>query len=454
MKIAHWWIALIVLFGSLHGQSTLQTGPLEALLARLRSENGHILFPSIYRSFQKQLEAGVSGDSLVSLSPEVRNQLRVELETWVQISRQASEFLADVLEVRREAMALQAGDFAPEAFERAERGLQRAARLYHQNQHKKARQMGDEALELYRKAQAEAIRNRLLGEARIFLQESKDLGADTYAPRTVALVEQVLNRVETLLNNGRYDDPELMRQSRLLEEQAKHLLMLMQVIRRFQREKAGAEAYLLDLEHGLDSLSSLLDYQPRYSAGLPEVLSELTDALRSLKKELTQLREENRRLKAQNQTLRRQIDRLEAQLDRKQRLISRIERIAETLKPLGVRVEQQGNQLVLGVDNLPFAPGSSAIPSSEQTRLRAIVQALGEFPERKVTVQVTLVGSGNAAYNRNLARQRARALVQFFQSQLPIPDALIESSGAAQTMDGSESRNHNRVTITIQLPGD
>ncbi|RMG61212.1 MAG: hypothetical protein D6715_14115 [Calditrichaeota bacterium] len=481
MKFARWWLALTLLLGSLNAQAVSPQQRLAAgkqrlaarqqrlaarqqrlaakqqrlaeLLAQLRIENGHILFPSIYHSFQKQLGLGAAGDSSKQLSPELQDQLRVELEAWVRISREVSGFLAAVLEVRGEAVALQAEEFAADVFQEAEKQLQDAARAYHQNQRKKARQLSERARQLYLQAQAEAIRNRLLGEARIFIQESKDMGAENYAPRTLALVETLLADVERLVNSGRYDDPNLTRRSQLLEEQARHLLSLMQVIRSFHRDKAAAEAYLLELEGGLDSLAALVNYRPRYSQGLPQVIDELSDALHSFKNELDQLREENRRLREENQALRQQVARLEKQLGRKRSLASRIQRIGEMLAPRDISVRQEGDWLVLGIDNVPFAPGSSAIPPEAEAALQAIVHALAEFAGQKVQVVVSLLGKGNPAYNQNLAQQRARALAHYFQSQLPIPDRLIETLGEARNSAGSNSRGLNRVAVKIQLPG-
>ncbi|MCB0260883.1 MAG: hypothetical protein KDE62_14350, partial [Calditrichaeota bacterium] len=103
--------------------------------------------------------------------------LRDDLHNWVAVSEKVHQTFITLLSIRQQAVLLGAEDYAPNLFRQAETALLKAADAHRRSKISSASQRAAAARKLYQQATLTAIRNNLLGEVRVKIQEAEDFQA-------------------------------------------------------------------------------------------------------------------------------------------------------------------------------------------------------------------------------------------------------------------------------------
>ncbi len=452
----HRWPALMVLFvWWLFSPSVIfvqTTGndyqAFENLFIQFRANQGRWLFPHIYQKFYPYIQN--NGQQWQQLSVVRQRQLIQELGTWVRRSQKAAAFLEMVFSYRDAALRAGAEDFAEEIFTRAESALQHAADLWIQGKTSKARQQREQTGRLYQEAEREAIRNNFLGQAQILIQESIDLNARKFTPRSLALTQQLLQEVERLIEQQSPHVTELSLKNEQLTEAAQHLLFLTQLLNRLYENPDQAEAYFLQLEERLKQLAESAGYTPRFTRDYREIVQEITQAVENLNQQITQLQARIQELQQDNQQLQEQLKQYQSREERRAHLQARVDKIRQIFEGTPAQVVADTHRIAIRINGIAFAPGSATIPPRDYGLLNRLARAIQEFPLNIYRIEIIQTTTGNLKYYENLARLRAKAVQVYLQASLPIPDQQFEIMGQA-IENGSSSANKAILQFYILL---
>ncbi len=306
-------------------------------------------------------------------------------------------------------------------------------------------------VKLYRKTYGEAVRNNLLGEVQILLQESKNLNAEKYAPRTYQLTSQLLSEVESLIDAQRYDSPQLDQKATLLKEEANHLWKITQMIHDFQKKNGNYEAYLLRLEKQLRETASLLNLNPQFSRGIIPILLDIQQAISNLKEQYQQLAQMNEKLVKENQALREKLIRFTENKRITESLEQKLDTLREQVANV-VEIQQLDSFLILKIPGFTFNSGSLDIRPMEAQKLNKLILILREFPNRKLVVKYIQPQRGELVYNQTMALKRAQSIKNYLQAFMFLDDSLVDTIGEVshEALPLSSARGEVEVTIYLK----
>ncbi|MBN2365431.1 MAG: hypothetical protein EH225_05615, partial [Calditrichaeota bacterium] len=306
-----------------------------------------------------------------------------------------------------------------------------------------------EVIVRYREAEYEAVKNKLLSEVRILIQESKALGAEKTAPMTYRKVESMLKEVEKILSSQQYDDPTLGAKANELLEESRHLLYISQLSRQIRRDDAAFENYLLQLEQVIGKLASLVEVPSEFSRKVEEVLGDIELSVANLKRELEQQKKQNIILLDSLEDMQAEIAALKSRVGKNESILQKVDNLKSSLSPVNVKTIYQKDRIVLRLNGIEFPLGKIQINATDRKRLEKIGQALHNFPDKQIRVQLGQSATGNVQYSKSLANQRARAVTLILQSAGFIPDSRISAEGVL--LQQANPPAHAIVDVIIQL---
>lgn len=427
---------------------------IENLIISIRASHGELIYPKEYFALKtsfEELRTRTQGRELTDTEEKDLADILLKLETIRDAAEKARPFLTSVFKARQQAVENSAADFAPDRFQNAENELQEIAKQIRKNGPEKLEGKINRAFNLYREAQFQSIRNKLLSEVRILIRESRDLGAEKLTPRTLDLVLTLLKEVETILDSKQFSDPTLQEKAARLSAESQHMLYLVQVARRVKRDDSALEEFLLSVENSVRKLAEMLNYDPQFSEGVEPVLGDIQSLILDLKSENSRLSENNRMLRDSLQKKQQEILGLREELANGQDLARKIERLQAAVESYGVVIWQQGNEIILRLNKLEFAPGKITVSKDVKPVLEALGRSLREFSNNNILVRIAQQSRGNDQYNLSLATQRSKSAALVIQSAGYIPEEHMRSEG--MLLPASASEGYVVLEVVIDLAG-
>jgi OOP family OmpA-OmpF porin len=405
---------------------------IEKLIISVRSRYGDVLYAEDFfklKQLFEELKSQVEGRDMTDIEKREALEIAQALEKIGSAAEKSRPYLSEILHAREEAIANSSEDFAPEQFQKAEEALHKLAEIFEEDMPENAERQISEDLLLYRQAQYQAIRNKLLSEVRILLRESKDLGAQKLAPKTLILVSELLQEVEQILDQKLFNDPSLPEKAARLSAESQHLLNLVQIARRVERDISALEEFILNLEEKIREITTLLDYNPEFFDGISPVLDDIYSSIAELKSENARLFEQNRLLEDSLQAKNEILFELQQKLEKKEDLAQKIARLQNNVDDYGVAVWQQGKEIILRLRGIQFEPGKITVDDELKTVLEIIGRSIQEFSNNNMVVRIGQVAVGNQDYNISLALQRAKSVALILQTAGFIPENRLRSEG-------------------------
>jgi len=446
---------LLAGFVWLPAQESLEIWQIEELINSLLQGSADILFPKRFNESLDQFTKIKDIAQTRSLSPAEQSDLNRLYRLFEELNQYTDDlrpYFNSILEARRDALTNEANDFSPQLFQKAEKALQELAEKLIKSIPGNTQESVNRCIQLYKEAEFEAVRNKLLSEVRIFMQESQDLEAEKVAPQSLKKVNALLAEVEEILNARRYNDPTLSEKAAQLLEESKHLLLILQQNQQLQQENAAFESYLLQLEDITGRISRLLQTNAPFSNGLELVLKNIELSVQDLQNQLQRLQQENQHLQDSISQISEENESLKLRLAKGQVISEKVESMKLKLSPLNIKVLYQEDQVILRVQSLQYSLGKLQLAPEDHQRLEQIGEALKDFPLESLLVRVIQNPGGNTEYNQNLAEQRAGAAALVLKDSGYLPDSQIRSQGLVKK---NEMNNGNTVIeIVVELPAD
>ena len=458
MMIINRLILMIFLLGVLlllPAQEPLEIGQIEELTLSIHQSSGDILFPKKFNEYFDQFRKIKDLSLQRPLSDVEKSDLKNLYQLFEELSRQTDRikpYVISILEARDDALANEANDFSPQPFQRADKSLQELAEKFEKKIPGNSQELINRCIQLYKEAEFEAVRNKLLSEVRILLQESQELDAEKVAPQSLNKVNSLLVEVEEILNARRYNDPTLSEKAAQLLEESKHLLFIVQQNQQLRRENAAFENYSLQLEQTTGRIAGLLQIDSSFSNGVQQVLKNIELSLQDLQNELQRQKDQNQLLQDSIARITEEMESMRIKLVKDQVISEKVEELKTQLSPLNVKVVYQEHQVILRLNSLQFPLGKLQPTEDDQNRLQKIGEALRTFPLESALIRLIQKPGGNAQYNQNLAEQRAASVAFIIQNSSYLPDFQVRAEGLVR--ENQMNSGNALLEILIELPAN
>jgi outer membrane protein OmpA-like peptidoglycan-associated protein len=379
----------------------------------------------------------------------------------------ARQLVPSTIATRDDALKANAPKLAPEAWLKAAQRFNDAMRENEQADVRNAQKKAAEAEVLLRDAELTAIKAGVLGAARTAIAEDESAKVGKLAPRTLDAAQRYLAQAEQEIQRNRYDlvtARNLAAQARYEARHAAYLAKLIASATAAEKDdKAGYEAMILAWEEPLKRMAKNMELAVRFDEGFDPALQELDEHVQQQQHEIHRLKTELQDRDQQITTLNAQLEKMEARLggvseerialqrrvDAQERIRVNAATIQSTFAPDEARVLRQGDDVVISLLGIGFAPGKSTIDSSSAPLMNKVRDALQLFPGASVSVEGHTDANGSDSTNLILSQDRADAVKAYLVNNFGLDPEKISSVGYGEarpvaTNETSEGRARNR----------
>lgn len=464
-----------------------------------------------YQEAEKDLEKGKKLETIQKKLTEAINFFNQSVE---QADLAQSTF-KETIEARRDAWEAEASKYASEDWLKAEELFKDAlVTLEDKYSQKRAKVKGEEAKELYRKAELDAIKINYLQGAWALLKNAEDLKVKKYAPKTLEKAQRLTKEAEEMLERNRYETKDVKKLAKEAKYEANHAIYLARLVKDAEDADKTLEDIYLASEDPLKKIGESLDKSPGFDQGVDVVVVDIVSGVNNLKQEKERLSETVKNMSveiakvAQSQqktesekdkiiiakdneieTLNQQITQLNQekktlqteiaglQQDMKQSLVQlktekielkteleeqkkrkdRIDQIKGMIRPQEGSVKDVDGNVVISLYGLTFPQGQSIIQPQYFSLLSKVLQTIDMFPDSRIIIEGHTDSVGNDTANLKLSNERAIAVKEYVKANSTIPESRIEAVGYGETKpvstnDTEEGRAKNRRIDVIIKP--
>ncbi len=375
--------------------------------------------------------------------------------------------LSDAIESRLAAGSAEASRLAPGDWAAAEKLFNGAAIALERGTLGGADKRQAEASVQYRTAELNAIRARVLSESWRLIAAAESARAEKYAPLTFGRARQLTQRADDLIAADRYALDEPLAIAGRAEYEARHAAHIAALIRRIDDDEQSVEALLLDWESTFAEIADAAEVESDFSAGprdtgariiaLLEELPGLRNDLRDRDALIIGLEDEIRDLDAALGGASADRSRLIRRLEQQARVREQFRQIEDMFTPDEAVVLRDGNNLIIRLIGLSFAPNAAELDTGAPPLLAKVQSAIGVFPQCELRIEGHTDAQGNADGNLALSERRAQAVKTYMTDVMRIAAFRIAAAGFGDTRPiannkTSEGRTRNRRIDLIIIP--
>jgi outer membrane protein OmpA-like peptidoglycan-associated protein len=438
---------------------------LEAALERGRQAELPLLAPESWaaaaEAHGRARESFERNRSLETIERQIAESTAA-LERANALAPEARTLFGGVLHARRDALSAGADSMAQKNWTRAEERFHDAAVALERGRADRGQRDGDEALEVYRAAELEAIQGAILIDVRELLEQAERENVDKHAPKALAAARQSLADAERFLVEDRYDldRPRLI--ARQAREEASHALYLAALVKAIDDGDLELEQALTDGELPVLRIADALDITPDVSNGVAATTDAiLTEAKRLHKREaeLTlAVDERDERIATLEAALggaAQEAMVLNSLLAEQELRRSQAVDAAKILGERDAEVLRDGDSVVIRLVGLRFASGTADLRPEHNALLGKLQRALAIFPDTTFSIEGHTDSFGSDTDNFELSQRRAEIVRNFLVTRAALPAYRVSATGfgesrpiaSNQTVEG-RARNR-RIDVVV-----
>jgi OOP family OmpA-OmpF porin len=376
----------------------------------------------------------------------------------------------NVLYLRANALRAGAPDKAGNAWQKAEKIFQEAAYQLEEGNINGAKGKAEDAENIYRTAELEAIKANYLNSTRELLRTAEKNNVGDKAPLTLAKAKDLASKAEIGLNENRYDTDEPRNLAIQAQYEAKHAIYLDKTIRDFEKSNKKLENLYLSFEEYLRLIAVNFDLVAEFDEGFSGPTNQIIMHITALQDTALALGQMLADYEMDLQTMKSRIAELEArlgdaakektvltsQLEKRAKIREMFAEIEKEFQPNEADVFRDGDNIIIRLAGLNFASGKSEIEPKYFGLLTKVQKAIKIFPDFAIIVQGHTDSYGGDKQNLELSQGRASAVREYLIANMNLDAAKISSVGYGETMpiannETPEGRAKNRrVDIVIQ----
>ena len=410
---------------------------------------------------------------------------------------QARERLTRVNEVlmvplgkRAAARRANAPAMVPDAYEAAEKRLERAISRLEDDRVSDAFSVGGEAAALFDDARSSVIEMSLIGTARIALAEAEKKDWDRLAPASFEEARRMMDEVTAALDRGELLSAALRNKAQAADYAVRraiglaaridslrsdagnweHVLLTQEDLARQAADVAGITAdFLTDdpqeimteslrtLSANQDSLALLLQQAEGNAAAFSAEADSLRQAIEQQQIRLSSMVEEYQQdLQRRKEALDRERRELGEYLYEKTQLDAAAQ-ARERFADSEVAVSRESDRLILRLKGLSFQAGRTELPGGTRGLLNKLGAFLALYPQARVAVEGHTDATGKEDKNIALSKSRAEAVMGFLTDHSEVRTEHLTSLGYGSgqpvatnnTRSGREQNRRIDVVLTF-----
>lgn len=404
-----------------------------------------------------------------------------------------NEVLMVPLEKRAAARRANAPAMVPDAYEAAERRLERALSRLEDDRVSDAFARGQEAAGLYDDARSAVIEMSLIGSAKIGLSEAEKQDWDRLAPASFERARRLVNEVTGALDRGEPLSVALRNKAQAADYAVRRAIEVATRVDALRRDPGNWERVLLSREDLARQAADVAGVAADFLADDPQAI--MTESLRTLAARQDSLVLLLQRAEGDGAALRAEVDSLHQAIEEQQiRLSSMVEGYQQDLQRRKEALDRErrelrnylyektqldaaaqarerfsdneaivardSDRLTLRLIGLSFQAGRTEIPRGARGLLAKLGEFLALYPQARVAVEGHTDATGKEDKNIELSRSRADAVMQFLADQSGVAAERMTSSGfgSAQPIASNNTRRgrerNRRIDVVLTFSRD
>lgn len=412
---------------------------------------------------RQDLQKGRKPERILEHANEGLASIRKANETATHVR----ETFASMVRTRTDVLAAKPAQYSPEKWARADERFRDAMSRFEKGDTESAQRRGAESEVLMREAELDAVKNRVLGQARKLLEQAQAAKVAEAAPQTLANSERLLLQADQEISRNRYDlsVPEALTHES--EYEARHAMYLAQLIRdtlkKEKEDQHGMESLLLAYEEPLQKLAVEVSTTARFDSSAQAAMQGILAAVQQRNQELTRTKQDLDDRNGEITELRAQMQRLEDRLGgvseerlalqrrvaEQEALRSNAAAIEASFSPNEARVYRQGDDVVVSLTGINFGVGRSTIAAASEPLLKKVQDAIARFPGASIVVEGHTDSNGSESQNLLLSQDRADAVKDYLVRNAGVNVERISSIGYGEARpvasnETAEGRARNR----------
>lgn len=403
---------------------------------------------------------------------DIQNKIiksRAYFQKAIDATKLAEVTFPNSMKARTDAQNTGAARFSEKLWTDAEKKFNEAACRLEDGDVNNARKKADDAEELYRKAELDAIKSNYLDETRELLKQADKLDVKKYAPQTLQMAQQLVIKAEKEMNENRYDTDVARSLAQQANYQAKHAIYLAKTIKQMKDKDQSWEDLMLTSEKPLQQIAEKTDMVASFDAGSDKTTDEIVayiDTYQNRVEGLSQnLDSYKRKSNLQGSRITELEQQLGSQVKQKSLLAQQIANQAKTdeqyanlersFSPEEARILRESNDIIIRLVGLNFPSAKSTIEQKSFALLTKVRNAIDSFSECTVSVLGNTDSHGGDVNNLQLSKERAEAVKQYILADGKLIGSNIEAIGygeskpiaSNETMSGRAA--NRRVDVVI-----
>jgi len=389
--------------------------------------------------------------------------------------------LGKLLAAREDAINAQAPKYALDHFKEGEDLFADAAKQVESGNVTKARKVAEKAEPVFRKAEATAIKEGLLGDVKKLASSAEDKDVKNYAPKTLKSAGKKLSDAEGYLDSANHNTDTAKKKVEDARYDFEHSIKIAENVMNSKKGKMTNEDIYLDFEKYLEQISNSIGIQPSFDKGIDYQIKTIVAAIErnnkdredlnqrltkttidyenkssELNQQITDKDKEIASLKGKTASEAEKLNTLKQKLEKENQSKEKYETIRNLFMVNEGQVLKDGNDIILHLYGITFPSGKSTIEADNYDLLAKVQKSLREFPNAKIVVEGHTDSVGDKKVNELLSEERAKAVTKYLVSNNSIEEKAISSVGfgdskpvaSNKTPDG-RSKNR-RIDILIK----
>lgn len=443
----------------------------EGLYTQAQKDDAEVLSPgqfssgnSAYNKAKSRFEKGQSLDKIRRDADRAEDYFRQAIEN----AKKAKVVLANAYEARQDALEADVQNFAAEEWRSAEKELVSAAKRLESGNEKRALSTAAKAEAIYRRAELDAIKKNYLSETQTLVAQLEEEKVERFAPKTMALAKDLLQKAETQFDNNRYDTDEPRALAKEAKYQALHAKYIASLSEQEKEDQITVEDIVLTHERAVKTLADQLDLVARFDRGLAPTVQVISRELSALqqdaaelvdrRREITAMEEEIANLGTEVASLQGKVGTQSKYLAAQEARRAKFSRLESNLAKNQIDVIKKGDDIIIRPRTFNFAPGSVDVNADHFGIMKTILDELETFNDYLVIVEGHTDSFGANDSNLDLSMKRAQSVREFLVTNMRSgnrQDISAIGYGEAQPIANNETkegRAKNRRIDFVLVP--
>jgi OOP family OmpA-OmpF porin len=387
------------------------------------------------------------GKKLEDIEKKLR-QSKDYFQKAVEATKLAEVTFPNSMKARTDAQNTEAARFSEKLWTEAEKKFNEAAGKLEDGDVNNARKKADDAEELYRKAELDAIKSNYLDETRELLKQADKLDVKKYAPQTLQLAQQLVIKAEKEVNENRYDTDVARSLALQANYQAKHAIYLAKTIKQMKDKDQSWEDLMLASEKPLQQIAEKTDLVvASFEAGSEKTTAKIVayiDAYQNSVEGLSQNLDSYKRksdlqgsriaeLEQQLGSQSKQKSSLAQQIANQEKTNAQYANVERSFSPEEAIVLREGDDIIIRLVGLNFPSAKSNIEQQYFGLLSKVRDAIQSFPECTISVLGYTDSYGGDVQNLQLSTERAESVNQYLLANTNLNASQIEVIGYGES---------------------